>query len=232
MIHIFDVDDTIIKKTSMWYFLRTALKEHTIKFSQIRRLPVEWIKYKFGVPDMDFIENAVKNLTGIEKSVLEKTAETAFKKMIKKNIYTGAVQLINNLLQQGERIIFATSSIDFVIHPIERFFCTGTDNKNLKIEETLATTLEFIEGKTTGNLVGDSLFGVKKKITVELWLKQKGINPEETYFYSDSYTDIPLLEYCGNPVAVNPDRTLLREAKKRGWKIINFKELSGSKISN
>ena len=217
MVHIFDVDDTIIKNTSMWYFLLEALKLRVIRFSQIRRLPVEWFKYKLSCPDMDFIENTVKNLAGIEKSALEDIAVACFERSIKKRIYTGAQKLIREALHRGQRVIFATSSIDIVIRPLERFF---------GIEETLATKLEFRDGRTTGSLVGNSMFGLKKKTGVEAWLQQKDLHPEKVCFYSDSYTDIPLLEYCGNPVAVNPDRILKREAKKRGWKILHFKELT------
>jgi phosphoserine phosphatase len=48
------------------------------------------------------------------------------------------------------------------------------------------------------------------------------------YFYSDSYTDLPLLEFSGHPVAVNPDRFLRREALKRGWRILRWRETLGT----
>jgi phosphoserine phosphatase len=54
------------------------------------------------------------------------------------------------------------------------------------------------------------------------------MRPEDISFYSDSYTDLPLLEFSGSPVAVNPDRFLTYEAKKRGWKILRFRETLGN----
>jgi phosphoserine phosphatase len=58
-------------------------------------------------------------------------------------------------------------------------------------------------------------------------MESNAVNAQNVSFYSDSYTDLPLLEYCGNPVAVNPDSILARKAKKRGWKILHFNDVLG-----
>ena len=219
-VHIFDVDCTVVRKTSAEYFVKMAMKEGIIRFSQICRLPVEWIKYKLARPDNDFIENTVKKLSGIERSALERIAENCFIKRINPNIYKGAAEIIRDAQKKGERVIFATSSFDFIIKPLERFF---------GIEGSLASEMEYSDGKTTGNLIGYSFFGQKKKKAAEAWMERNSIHPRDSFFYSDSYTDIPLLEYCGNPVAVNPDRILLRKAKKLNWKVLRFKEVFGKK---
>ena len=221
MLHIFDVDHTIIRKTSTWHFISEAFstKDSPIKLSQIRRLPLDWIKYKIGSLNIDFIENTVKSLAGIEKDVLERIAENCFERRIKADIYNEAALLIREAQRNNERVIFATSSFDIVIHPLERYF---------GINGSLTSRLEFNDGRTTGAIAGNSFFGVNKKTAAQEWLKQNDINPAGVCFYSDSYTDIPLLEYCGNPAAVNPDRILKREAKKRGWKILKFREVQGN----
>jgi len=218
MMHIFDVDHTVINQSSMWHFLRMAMKSRVIHFYRIRRLPVDWIRYKLRAPDTDFIESAVENLADIERDALERIADECFNKHLKGDIFTGAQKLIAEAQRKNERVIFASSSFDFVLRPLERF---------LGVDGLLACELEYRNGKTTGRLIGSSLFGVKKKTVVQAWLQRNNITPEEVSFYSDSYTDIPLLEYCGDPVAVNPDRILRREAKKRGWKILRFREVTG-----
>ena len=215
MVHIFDIDKTIIKRTSAWYFLRQALSDRVIRYSQIKNLPAEWVKYKLGRPDMDFIDKAVTQLAGIEAGALLQTAETCFRHRIKPNIYTGAARLIREAQEKGGQVIFATSSLRIIIQPLEKFF---------GIKNSLASDLEFNGGTTTGRLTGGSLFGIKKKTAVEAWLEENSIRPEDAWFYSDSYTDIPLLEICGKPVAVNPDSTLAKAAKKHGWGIMRFTE--------
>ncbi|MCL2265397.1 MAG: HAD-IB family hydrolase [Treponema sp.] len=219
LVHIFDIDLTVIRKTSAWYFLKFALKEKIISFSQVSRLPADWIKYKLARPDMDFIENTVKKLAGLDKAELERISGICFNKQLKSNIYTGAAQMIENALKNNEKVIFATSSFDFIIKPLEEYF---------GIQGSLASQMEYSNGKTTGYLVGHSFFGSGKKSAAKAWMENNGIVPADVSFYSDSYTDIPLLEYCGNPVAVNPDRILARQAKKLGWKIMRFKEVLGN----
>ena len=219
MVHIFDVDYTVLRKSSGWYFLREAIYQKVVHFSQIRRLPFEWIRYKLGRPNQDFIEDGVTHLAGLEKNKLEQTAESCFERRIKPNIYTEAVHRIKQAQERGEQVIFATSSINLMIQPLERF---------LGIEGSITTALEFANGKTTGRIAGNSVFGPRKKIAVETWFREHNLSPSEACFYSDSYTDLPLLEYCGKPVAVNPDRILAREAHKRGWEILRFTQTLGN----
>ena len=215
MYNIFDVDYTLIKKPSAWHFIREALAQKVISISSIRKLPFEWLRYKMGFPNKDFIEEAVKHLAGLEKNALKEVAETCFKQRMKADIYADAVQLIKNLQQRGEPVFIATSSLDILIQPLERF---------LGINESIASTLEFSQEKATGRIAGAGIFGENKKTAVGEWLTKHRIDPQNVCFYSDSYTDIPLLEYCGRAIAVNPDRFLHREAKKRGWQIMRFRK--------
>jgi phosphoserine phosphatase len=62
---------------------------------------------------------------------------------------------------------------------------------------------------------------------VESWLASRSLNPADICFYSDSYTDLPLLEFSGRAVAVNPDCFLEKQAKKQGWQILRFSETLG-----
>jgi HAD superfamily hydrolase (TIGR01490 family) len=220
MLNIFDVDYTVLKKPTAWYFLLEAMLEKLITFSQIKHLPAEWLRYKLGSPNQDFIEESVKHIAGIKQSELEDMMKICFEKRMKANIYTGALRLIKEMKDRGETVIFATSSFDFMIEPLERFF---------GVDAVLATVLEFKDGKTSGRIAGESLFGGKKKEAVAEWLAERNIAPADIRFYSDSYTDIPLMEYAGEAIAVNPDRFLRREAHKRGWEIVRFQEVLGSK---
>ena len=213
-IHIFDVDYTVIEKTSSHYFIQEALAEGVIKAWQLRSLAFEWFCYKIGKANQNFIENAVKYLSGIDQKTIDDIAEAAFTKRMQANIYTEARRIIERLHENGEAVYFATSSLRPLIRPLERF---------LNVRESFATGLEFSEGKTTGRIIGEAPFGFHKKSIVEAWLSAHNIMPEQVSFYSDSYTDLPLLKLCGEPVAVNPDRRLAKEAARRAWRILNFR---------
>jgi phosphoserine phosphatase len=129
-------------------------------------------------------------------------------------LYAGALDLIQDLKKSGHRIILATSSFKTIIQPLQIF---------LGAEESITSHLEFIDGKTSGRLDGKAVFAKNKLEEVGAWLCGQNIDPKYVCFYSDSYTDIPLLEYCGRPVAVNPDRILRKKAYRQGWEIMRFK---------
>jgi HAD superfamily hydrolase (TIGR01490 family) len=218
MVHIFDVDYTLVRKSTSWYFLLEALKEGVIRFRQLAGLPFELLRYKAGIPNQDFIDEAVKHLAGIDRGTLEDLAESCFTRRMRPNIYVEGLRLMDGIKSRGEDIVLASSSIYTLLRPLERF---------LGVRETIASVLEFAEGKTTGRLTGPSPFGKNKRTAVAAWLGERNIPPAEVRFYSDSYTDLPLLEWCGGPAAVNPDRFLRREAKIRGWEVLRFRKVCG-----
>jgi HAD superfamily hydrolase (TIGR01490 family) len=221
-VHIFDVDYTLLKSSTSYYFLFQGLREKVFTARQLLRLPYEWLKYKMGLVDPDFIRKSVKFVAGIERSRLESLAERAFELRMKRNIFSRAAELIDGITSRGGTVCLATSSFDTLVKPLADF---------LGIAHTLASRLEFAGEKATGRIEGSAAFGEAKKNAVMLWLTEQSVPLERVSFYTDSYSDIPLLELCGNPVAVNPDWFLLRKAKKHGWKILRFKETLGVKIS-
>jgi HAD superfamily hydrolase (TIGR01490 family) len=90
----------------------------------------------------------------------------------------------------------------------------------LGVEHVLASRLEVVDGRFTGNPLGPICYGRAKIGYAEVFAAEHGIALEKSYFYSDSITDLPMLERVGNPAVVCPDPRLRREARRRGWPII------------
>ncbi|MDR0643924.1 MAG: HAD-IB family hydrolase [Treponema sp.] len=218
MIHIFDIDYTLIRKSTAYHFLLEALNQNRISLKQLGKLPLDWLRYKFGVIHFDFIEKALIHMAGIDESAIDEVAESCFKHRLLRNVYREGERLIKRIQNEGGEVILATSSFYNLIRPLERF---------LGIKESLASRLEFENGKTTGRVVGKALFGANKKEAVEAWIKQRSVSAYDLWFYSDSYTDVPLLSMVGHPVAVNPDRFLRQKAHQNKWRILQFRELLG-----
>jgi HAD superfamily hydrolase (TIGR01490 family) len=218
-VHFFDVDYTLIRKSTAYYFLLEGLRQGVFTFRQFRQLPFEWFRYKIGLANHDFIEQAVKHLVGIDRRLVEDLSASCFTRSLKPNIYAEGNRLIRNLLDHGEEVHLATSSFYNLIQPLETFF---------SISGSIASALDFEDDKTSGRINGSAQFGVNKKTAVEAWLRERSLSREDIWFYSDSYTDLPLLEFSGHPVAVNPDRFLRRTAKKRGWAVLEWREVLGS----
>ena len=74
-----------------------------------------------------------------------------------------------------------------------------------------------MDGRFTGRVAGLPCFREGKVAKLEEWLKQHGLVADETWFYSDSHNDLPLLEQVTHPTAVNPDEVLARVAKEKNW---------------
>jgi len=91
--------------------------------------------------------------------------------------------------------------------------------ERLNIPDYLCTYLEVKDGRFTGRLVEPVCFGPGKLLLAEEFAARNSIDLGQSYFYSDGYEDLPMLERVGHPVAVNPDRRLRRLAERRGWPI-------------
>ena len=87
----------------------------------------------------------------------------------------------------------------------------------------MGTVAERVEGHYTGRLVGDLLHGPAKAEAVRALAQREGLDLQRCAAYSDSANDIPMLSLVGQPCAVNPDRTLRRHARERGWRIHDYR---------
>jgi HAD superfamily hydrolase (TIGR01490 family) len=92
----------------------------------------------------------------------------------------------------------------------------------LDLEGSIGTRSEIVDGRYTGRLDGPFVYGAGKAEAVEKLAAERGYDLRLCYAYSDSASDLPLLELVGHPVAVNPDRSLAAAAHQRGWPIVVF----------
>jgi HAD superfamily hydrolase (TIGR01490 family) len=115
---------------------------------------------------------------------------------------------------RGDLVVIATATNRFITEPIAR---------ELGVEHLIATEPEIIGERFTGKVRGTPSFREGKRTRVEQWLASRGTSLDgyaESWFYSDSINDLPLLEKVTNPVAVDPDPRLAAIARERGWKVV------------
>lgn len=125
-----------------------------------------------------------------------------------------AKTLLQSHRNQGDYLLIITATNSFVTHPIA---------KHLGVDDILASDAEIANGRYTGKGTGTPCFQGGKVIRLQEWLKEKGFNLDDAYFYSDSINDLPLLEQVPNPVAVDPDDRLEKVARERGWSILSLR---------
>lgn len=116
--------------------------------------------------------------------------------------------------RQGHHIAIVSGATPYAVKPIAEALGLG--------DAFLATELEVIDGYFTGRIKEPACFGTGKVIRTQDYADAKQIDLKASYFYSDSATDMPLLETVGHPVVVNPSRKLAHIARQRGWPVARF----------
>jgi HAD superfamily hydrolase (TIGR01490 family) len=111
----------------------------------------------------------------------------------------------------GDTLVIITATNRFVTEPIAEEF---------EIPHLIATEPEVRDGRYTGRVAGTPCYREGKVTRLKSWMQQQGLTLQDSWFYSDSHNDLPLLSIVEHPVAVNPDDILRREAQQRGWKIL------------
>ena len=133
-------------------------------------------------------------------------------RIIEPMIASGKSELLEHHREQGDHLVIITATNDFVTAPIAKRLGVGT---------LIATRAEFKDGRYTGELSGTPCFRDGKVTRLNEWLGASAQNFERSYFYSDSYNDLALLEAVDIPVAVTPDDRLRAHATRLHWQVID-----------
>ncbi|WP_347909629.1 HAD family hydrolase [Pseudomonas grandcourensis] len=126
-----------------------------------------------------------------------------------------AIELLAKHRAAGDKLVIITATNRFVTGPIA---------ERLGVETLIATECEMLDGRYTGRSTDVPCFREGKVTRLNRWLEETGFTLEDSYFYSDSMNDLPLLEQVTHAVAVDPDPNLRAEAEKRGWPVISLRD--------
>lgn len=210
----FDLDKTVISKSSSLALTRPFFRAGLVTRSQLLRGAYAQLVYLMIGADEKRMERAKDGMLaltkGWDKDEVEAVIQEALQEVVDPYIYQEALDLIALHKALGRRVFIVSSSPEGVVRPLA---------ERLGIEDVIATRAEVVDGKFTGNLE----FYCYREKKAEAMRALQGIDLEGSYAYSDSITDVPMLEAVGNPVAVNPDRELRKIAQQRGWKIRDFR---------
>ena len=213
----FDLDKTVISKSSSLALSRPMYRAGMVTRSQLLKGAYAQLVYLLVGADDRRMERAKEGILAITKGwdreQVEKLARESIEKVLDPFIYQEALDLIALHRALGRRVYIVSSSPEEVVRPLA---------ERLAADGVIATRAESVEGKYTGRLEF-YCFGEKKADAVRKLAEREGIDLSTSYAYSDSATDLPLLEAVGSPVAVNPDRDLRKIAEQRNWQIRDFR---------
>lgn len=212
---IFDLDNTLLAGDSdyLWgKFLAAQGEVDGEVYEQTNQRFYD--EYKAGKLDIfEFLAFSLEPLTRISTEHLSQLHQQYMAEIINPLIQPAAQELVEQHRKQGDTLLIITATNSFITSPIARAF---------GIEELLATEPEIIDGRYTGKVDGVPCYQEGKVVRLIEWLSNKELDLEDSWFYSDSHNDLPLLNRVTHPVAVNPDDILRQEAETRGWKIIDL----------
>jgi len=212
----FDLDKTIIAKSSTLAFSKPFQAGGLISRRAVLRSAYAQFVYHFGGADHDQMEKMRQFLSALStgwdvQTVRDIVAETLHN-IVDPLVYDEAVSLIEEHHLAGRDVIIVSASGAEVVEPIGELL--GADG-------VVATRMQIVEGRYTGE-IDYYAYGEHKAAALRRLAEEHHYDLARSYAYSDSITDVHMLEVVGNPHAVNPDRDLRREAVARGWPVLVF----------
>jgi HAD superfamily hydrolase (TIGR01490 family) len=213
----FDLDKTVIAKASMMAFGRPFYNEGLISRATILRgLWAQLIYMHLGASEQKLarIRGSVLTLTkGWEQARVREIVAETLAEVVEPITYGEALELIDEHRAAGRRVYIISASPSEIVEPLARF---------LGVDRAIASQASVDpEGRYTGEMEVYA-YGPYKADLIRRVAADDGIDLAGSYAYSDSYTDLPMLEVVGHPVVVNPDRVLLKVARERDWEVRQF----------
>lgn len=212
---LFDLDETLIAGDSSGLWM-TYLVEQGIASEDIMEREAKLMdQYYAGTLDMhEYIRHCLHPIINQTEQEVASNVARFIEEQIRPIIYPEALACLAWHKEQGNTPVVISATGEFLVAPIA---------KALGVGHAIAILVETADGKYTGESIGTLSYREGKVTRLHDWMQEHGASMNGSYFYSDSRNDLPLLRLVDNPVATNPDDTLLQEAQEKGWSIENWK---------
>ncbi|MDP2433867.1 MAG: HAD family hydrolase [Pseudomonadota bacterium] len=214
---LFDLDNTLLAGDSDFEWAQFLIDQGVLDRELYEARNQEFYdQYKAGTLDIhEFLDFQLKPLARHPRAQLGAWHRDYMASKVIPMIAPGTAELLQRHADDVCMIVTATNS--FVTAPIAR---------HLGVPHLIATEPEQVNGDFTGRVAGAPSFREGKVARLEQWLSEQGktwADVTESWFYSDSLNDLPLLARVHHPVAVDPDATLREHAEKHGWPVISLR---------
>ncbi len=211
----FDLDKTLLSVNSGSLWIRRELALGHITRLQALRASLWIARYHLGFVSMeDAVLVAISQLAGTSAQALQERTATFYAEQVRPLYRPGALRALEEHRGAGDRLVLLTSSSGYLSELVAR---------ELRLDSILCNRFEVDErGLHTGRPLGAVCFGPGKRTHAEGYAREVGVPLSACAFYTDSYSDLSVLEVVGRPVAVHPDHRLRREAARRGWLVVDW----------
>lgn len=211
MIAFFDLDRTLIAANSATDWIRREVRLGNIGRRQVVRA-AGWIGlYQLGFARIEpALHDAAATLAGRLESELRERTRVFWREEVVHSTRPGAFPVLDAHRKAGASLVLLTSSSSYLGRAAAETF---------GLDAVLSNRFEVRDGTFTGRLIEPLCFGDGKRVLALELAQSRGVSLSDCAFYTDSYSDLPMLEAVGQPVVVHPDPRLARHAKSRGWPV-------------
>jgi HAD superfamily hydrolase (TIGR01490 family) len=210
----FDMDKTLIAENSGSLYMKYRYERGEVGGWDLAKGLLAYLQYKAGVLDIRaFTQQAMIEFRGQSERKLLREARDFVAELVLPTVYPEAISTIRKHQAQGHVVAIVSGATKFVVRPLA---------EALGIKHYLYTRLEVENGRFTGRVIDPICFEEGKIYWLQQFIGERGIDLAKSWFYTDSVTDLPLMDLVGHPIAVNPDPFLFRAARRRQWPVRFF----------
>lgn len=215
----FDLDRTLIDVNSAVLYARDEYKDGRISLRQLLQSGVWSVLYHMSLLNMQSAyAKAAKHYAGMSSTELSESSAGWFKRSIVSRLQPGARRALDQHRSEGEPLVLLTNTSSFLAEAATAEF---------GLDAWLANIFPVDDrGRLTGTMEQPLCYGDGKVTRASAWAHGNGIDLGASTFYTDSLSDVPMLECVGHPRVVNPDPRLRRLARRRGWPILDWSQPS------
>jgi HAD superfamily hydrolase (TIGR01490 family) len=212
---LFDLDKTLLDASSGQLYARYLYRTGQMGFGELARVAWWGFLSRLGVLDMqNLIPRLLADAAGDDERDMRQLCDRWFAEDVIPHVTERGRQRVTEHQAQGHVVALVSASTQYVVGPMAAYL--GVPG------QYVCTHLESDNGRLTGRIVSPPCYGSGKVIWAERFASEYDVDLPTSFFYTDSISDLPLLERVGHPVAVNPDPRLRRLAWQRQWPVLRF----------
>ena len=212
---LFDLDNTLLDKSSGQLYARYLYRHGKMGWGEMMRVTWWGLLRKLGLLNMqDLIPRLLSSAAGDDEREMRLLCDRWFAEDVVPHVTKRGRQQVADHEAQGHVVALVSASTQYVVEPMAAYLGFP--------EQFVCTHLVSKKGHLTGEAVPPVCYGEGKVVWAERFAAEHDVDLSVSYFYTDSITDLPLLERVGQPVAVNPDLRLKQLASRQGWPIEVF----------
>jgi HAD superfamily hydrolase (TIGR01490 family) len=212
---LFDLDKTLLDTSSGQLYARYTYRLGQMSRGELVRVTWWGVLSRLGMLHMEnLIPRLLVSAAGDDAQEMQELCDRWFVEDVLPHVAGRGIEQVAKHQAQGHVVAIVSASTQYVVRPMAAHL--GIDG------QYVCTHLESKDGQLTGAVIPPVCYGQGKVVWAERFAAEHKVDLSSSYFYTDSISDLPLLERVGYPVAVNPDPRLGRLALKRGWPIEKF----------